>query len=144
VKAVAAAVVVRQQVRRPEDGGLFGILHVVSWQSEPLWHHTHHRRGCSVDEDGSAQNGRVAAVPALPQRITEDDGCRARIGDFVRRERPSQQGLHAEHVEQVGCDRRTSHARRLPLAVQVRLADRPRADGLEHTCAGLVVAHFCV
>ena len=63
--------------------------------------HAHHRVRRVVDDERRADDRGIAVEAALPQSVAEHHGLRAVPCALLGSERAAQQGLHAEHVEEV-------------------------------------------
>ena len=63
--------------------------------------HAHHRVRRVVDDERRADDRGIAVEAALPQSVAEHHGLGAVPGALLGIERAAEQGLHAEHVEEV-------------------------------------------
>ena len=131
VEAVVSAVEIgRVHLQRtPQLGRLRRVRVEVGRQPEPGGHHADDLDGDVVEQQLAPDDGRIAAVTRLPQRIAED-GHRRPVGRVLGLgERAAHQRRRAEHVEQVGGGEADPHPHRFAISGQVLLARRPAGDG---------------
>jgi hypothetical protein len=86
----------------------------------------------TVDAEGRADDARIFAQLAPPERVADDRRWRAAAGPIVggRQHTPTRRG-HTEHLEEGAADEYSFRSPHDPAVSQIELAWAPRRDGSE-------------
>src|SRR5690242_12760703 len=115
----------RRLIRQPQVVGTQGKL-------KTLWQHADDRVRLAVDDQRAAHYVRIAAEPALPQTVIEDRDFWSTGLILTGLERAADDGIHAEHLEEVRAHCRRAHAFGFTLAAQDRASAGVSGEPVEH------------
>ena len=91
----------------------------VGGKPHALGHDADDRVGDFIDLERAADDGGIAAVPVLPDAVTDDHDWRGAGRVVTRREVAPEKRLHPQHRKRIGCDGDAAR----PLGRVLRIAD---------------------